>query len=64
MSWPEADVELAWRREVAARVAALDAGEIETIAWEEVRRRLLLRVREGHQHAGTRRSKRAGRRLS
>lgn len=42
----EADVETAWRQEVAARVAALDAGEVETIPWEEVRDRLFARLRE------------------
>ena len=36
----EADVEAAWRHEVARRIAALDAGEVETIPWEEVRDRL------------------------
>jgi putative addiction module component (TIGR02574 family) len=43
---PEPDVEAAWRREVAARVAALEAGEGETTLWEEVRDRFLVRVRE------------------
>lgn len=42
----EVDVETAWRQEVAARVAALDAGEVETIPWEEVRDRLFTRLRE------------------
>ncbi|HSL81681.1 MAG TPA: addiction module protein [Thermoanaerobaculia bacterium] len=42
----EADVEAAWRQEVAARVAALDAGEVETVPWEEVRNRLFTRLRE------------------
>ena len=41
---PQTDVEKAWRDEVAARVAALDAGEVETIPWEEVRDRLLVRL--------------------
>jgi len=40
----EADIELAWRQEVAARVAALDAGEVETIPWGEVRDRLVARL--------------------
>lgn len=40
----EADVEAAWWREVATRVAALDAGEVETIPWEDVRSRLLARL--------------------
>lgn len=42
----EADVEAAWKREVRARVAALDAGEVETIPWEDVRNRLLARLSE------------------
>lgn len=42
----ETDVEAAWRQEVAARVAALDAGEVETLPWEEVRNRLFTRLRE------------------
>jgi putative addiction module component (TIGR02574 family) len=40
------DVEAEWRQEVAARVAALDAGEVETVPWEEVRDRLFVRLRE------------------
>lgn len=40
------DVEAAWRQEVAARVAALDAGEVETVPWEEIRDRLFARLRE------------------
>lgn len=43
---PEADVESAWKEEVAARVAALDAGKIQTVPWEEVRDRLLARLGE------------------
>lgn len=40
----EADIESAWRQEVAARVAALEAGEVETIPWMEVRNRLVARL--------------------
>lgn len=36
----KAGVEEAWRQEVKARVAALDAGEVETVAWSDVRDRL------------------------
>ncbi len=43
---PEADVEMAWRQEVAARVAALDAGEVETTPWEEIREGFLARLSE------------------
>ena len=46
----EAGVEQAWREEVAARVAALDAGEIETVAWEDVRDRLLMKLSERRQN--------------
>lgn len=42
----EAGVEAAWRQEVAARVAALEAGEVETTPWEEVRQGLLARLSE------------------
>ena len=40
------DVEAEWRQEVAARVAALNAGEVETVPWEEIRDRLFARLRE------------------
>ena len=43
---PETGVEEAWRQEVAARVAALDASEVETVAWEEIRDRLLVKLSE------------------
>jgi putative addiction module component (TIGR02574 family) len=43
---PEAGVEAAWRQEVAARVAALDAGEVETTPWEEIRDGFLARLSE------------------
>jgi len=42
----QADVEEAWKREVATRVAALEACEVETIPWEVVRNRLLARLSE------------------
>jgi putative addiction module component (TIGR02574 family) len=41
---PEADVETAWRQEVAARVAALEAGEVETTSWEKIRDRFMARL--------------------
>jgi putative addiction module component (TIGR02574 family) len=41
---PEADVETAWRQEVAARMAVLEAGEVKTTPWEEIRDRLLARL--------------------
>ena len=46
---PEADVESSWRQEVAARVAALEAGEVTTIPWEEIRDRFLARLSEQRQ---------------
>lgn len=42
----EADIDAAWREEVARRVAAADAGEVETIPWETIRGRLLARLHE------------------
>ena len=41
----EADVEQAWREEVARRIAALDAGEAETVPWERVREELYAKLR-------------------
>lgn len=46
---PEVDVESAWRQEVAARVAALDAGEVETTSWEAIRDRFLARLSDRRQ---------------
>ena len=43
---PEADVEAAWRQEVAARVAELEAGEVEMTPWEEIRNGFLARLSE------------------
>ena len=51
-SWepaPEVDVEMAWRQEVAARVAAVEAGGVTTIPWEEIRDRFLARLSERRQ---------------
>jgi len=45
----EEDVETAWRQEVAARVAALEAGEVTTTPWEEIRDQFLARLSERHQ---------------
>jgi putative addiction module component (TIGR02574 family) len=42
----EADVEAAWREEVANRVAALEAGKVETTSWETVREGFLARLSE------------------
>lgn len=43
------DVETEWRREVEARVAALDAGGVETTPWEDIRDRFLARLSERRQ---------------
>ncbi len=42
----DADVEQAWREEVARRVAAIEAGEVEMVPWEQVREQLLARLNE------------------
>jgi putative addiction module component (TIGR02574 family) len=42
----EADVEAAWREEVANRVAALEAGKVETTSWERIREGCLARLSE------------------
>lgn len=34
---PKADIEAAWSQEMAARVAQVDTGTVETIPWEVVR---------------------------
>ena len=40
----DAEVEAAWREEVARRIAAIDAGEVELVPWEEVRDRLYAKL--------------------
>jgi Putative addiction module component len=40
------DLAAAWRREVAGRVAALEAGEVESTPWEAIRDRFLARLSE------------------
>ena len=42
----EADVEAAWREEVANRVAALETGKVETTSWETIREGFLARLSE------------------
>jgi putative addiction module component (TIGR02574 family) len=34
------DAEAAWRSEIALRVRDLDSGDVQTLAWDEVRRQL------------------------
>ena len=36
----EPEVEAAWEREIGRRIAELDAGSVETVPWEDVRRQL------------------------
>jgi putative addiction module component (TIGR02574 family) len=36
----DGDAEAAWRSEIALRVRDLDSGAVQTIAWDEVRRKL------------------------
>jgi putative addiction module component (TIGR02574 family) len=43
---PEADVEAAWRQEVAARIEALGAGAAETTPWNKIRDGFLARLSE------------------
>ena len=45
-SAPEADVETAWRQEVAARV---EGGGVTTIPWKEIRDRYMARLSEQRQ---------------
>jgi putative addiction module component (TIGR02574 family) len=42
-------VDEAWREEVARRIAAFDAGEIEAISWEKVRDELWAKMSEGRR---------------
>jgi putative addiction module component (TIGR02574 family) len=43
---PEPDVEAAWNEEISRRVAELDAGTVETIPWESIRKELFGRRNE------------------
>ena len=40
----DAGVEAAWKKEVAKRMAEIDAGEVETVPWEQVRNELFDRL--------------------
>ncbi len=51
---PEPDVEAAWSREIARRVAELDAGTVKTIPWEEVRAELFGRQNDRQVPSGGR----------
>ena len=37
---PDTDVEQAWQEEIQKRIQQIDRGEVKTIPWEEVQRRL------------------------
>jgi len=41
---PDPDIEAAWAAEIEKRVAELDAGNLQSIPWEQVRQRLLDRL--------------------
>jgi len=43
---PDEDVEAAWAEEVERRVRQIEAGEVRTIPWEEVRAKLHARLNE------------------
>jgi putative addiction module component (TIGR02574 family) len=43
---PESGVDAAWAAEIERRVRQLETGEVEAIAWEEVRARLWTRSRD------------------
>lgn len=38
---PDPDVEAAWSEEIQRRIRQIDAGEVELLAWEDVKARLL-----------------------
>jgi putative addiction module component (TIGR02574 family) len=46
---PIAGVEAAWAEEIERRVRQLDLGEVETVPWDEVKKRLLARERAGYE---------------
>jgi len=43
---PDEGVEAAWAEEIERRVRQIDAGEVQTIPWEEVRAKLHARLNE------------------
>ena len=40
---PNEDLEALWRAEVQRRIAELESGDVEAVAWEDVKARLLQR---------------------
>lgn len=45
----DVDVDEAWREEVAKRIAALDAGEVHAVPWNEVRDKLWAKLSDPRQ---------------
>lgn len=45
-SRPDEDVEAAWSEEIERRVRQIEAGEVRTIPWEEVRAKLHARLND------------------
>lgn len=46
---PSVDVEAAWAEEIEHRLRALKAGEVEAVPWEDVKNRLLMLEKGGHE---------------
>ena len=46
---PSPGVGAAWAEEIERRVRELDAGEVQAVAWEEVKNRLLAREVNGYE---------------
>ncbi len=46
---PGPGVEAAWAEEIERRVRELDSGEVKTVAWEDVKNRLLAREVRGYE---------------
>jgi putative addiction module component (TIGR02574 family) len=42
---PDDEAEEAWRNEIAERLRQLDSGTVQTIGWDEARRRLRAKLR-------------------
>jgi putative addiction module component (TIGR02574 family) len=46
---PSPGVEAAWSEEIERRVRELDSGEVKTVAWEDVKNRLLELEKDGYE---------------
>ena len=42
---PDADVELAWQKEIGKRLKEIDSGKVQCIPWEDIRIRLYKNAR-------------------